>query len=620
MDRFRDFLKKAFSYPMLLHKTHPITAACIVATTVLFAIYSFILSSLDYSETGLKTEVLFCVCLSFAYFTVFTLCLESIRPGWSKITKYAVFCFFGLLSLFMGFMFFDAGSRSRSMTLSGFYKAIRSKLGDATVALYIGGLLAIALLLAVYFAYSHDVHQKFNSHVINIYSKTFFASIIYGVIQLGVIFLTLIVMLLLYDDAFNYLWTILILINGLFYIPAVIYAITHENENANMFIQVLVRYVQLIITLVGFVIIYIYMIKLVVTASVPSNSVFGILTALFMVSMPVSYMSSTFGTKGFLQKYATYCPLVFAPFILMQCYSDIVRIAQYGLTPKRYFGIAFILFEIVYIVYYMVSLKREKEIAGRNILLIICAFVIVTVFLPGISAKPLSVTLAKRSLGSYLEKVRNNDAITDREYMHASAAYDFLRDDTFGGENLGAALSDIDADTVKTLREKARIAADNLKDESEDTPSYESNKYGYFNANITDLVPGDSLDISGYSKLAYVEILDDEARDEKNDHICNPRDISVYVNDGYYDNPDDRKVFADYPNLDLRDFVSSFIELCEEKDTDIITDDEFDNRAKGLCVIDIDENARLYITDADISRNRDNKPVYIRLDGYMLIK
>ena len=116
---------------------------------------------------------------------------------------------------------------------------------------------------------------------------------------------------------------------------------------------------------------------------------------------------------------------------VMQCYTVIVRIGQYGLTPKRYFGIAFILFEIAYIVYYTV-MKRGGDIAGRNILLIICTFIIIPVFLPGIGAKPLSTNMAKRSLSSYLEKAQEGLPITDREYMRANAAYEFLCDSDFG--------------------------------------------------------------------------------------------------------------------------------------------------------------------------------------------
>ena len=320
MDKLISFCRKAFSYPRLLYITHPVTALSVIVTALLFSIHSYITLATDFDGPA----VFFCICMSCLFFTAFALFFESIRPEWSTRVKSAVYVFFGLLSLVMGFLLLDTSERSRSW-LVNLILDTQMRLGEATIAMYIIGLVVIALILAIYFSYSHDIHQAFNSHTVNSTSKIFFSSIIYGVIQLGVLLLMIIITVLLYEDAFEYFVTILILINGLFYIPAVIYSLTHENEPANMFFQVIVRYITLTLTLMAFAIIYIYIIKLVVTVSVPSNSVYAILTALFIVSMFITYMCTSFEEKGFLQKFAYLCPYIFAPFILMQCYTVIVR-------------------------------------------------------------------------------------------------------------------------------------------------------------------------------------------------------------------------------------------------------------------------------------------------------
>ena len=51
-----------------------------------------------------------------------------------------------------------------------------------------------------------------------------------------------------------------------------------------------------------------------------------------------------------------------------------------------------------------------------------------------------------------------------------------------------------------------------------------------------------------------------------------------------------------------------------------INNDEFRRQCADICVIDINENARLYITDADISRSSDKETIHVNLEGYLLIK
>ncbi|MCR5687270.1 MAG: DUF4153 domain-containing protein [Lachnospiraceae bacterium] len=609
MERFRSFLKKAFSYPELLYGTHRVTTVSVIAAALLFAVYTFLSITLNMSSVGM--EIFFCFCISCVFFAAFALCLESIRPGWTPAVRSICWAVSAAASLVMGFILLDTRGSHRAW--ANFIDSAQDRLGWGTIAMYLGGISALLVLTAIYFSYSHDVHQAFARHFINVNSKLFFTGIIYGVIQLGVLFLTLIVMVLLYDDAFDLLPTILVLVNGLFLAPAALYAITHENEDANQFFEALVRYVMLTITLIAFSIIYIYIIKLVVTASVPSNSVYAILTALFIVSMYISYMSSAYEEKGFLQKFAYNCPLVFAPFVIMQCYTVFVRIGQYGLTPKRYFGIAFILFELVYIIYYTAYRKLNKETPGRNILLIICAFIILTVFLPGINARAASFTAARRSLSSYLDAMAAGGA-TSKQCLHANAAYDVLSGSDFGSGKLGKYFPDLDASAVKSLREQAKAAASELADE-EDENSDSGEKYGFFSCDIMELAEADGIDISGYSRMKHVSI-----RDAKKDRYTSKKacDSTKLAFRPYWSDTSSVSVGGE-STIDLSSFTEEFIKLCSEKDDGIIEDAEFDRLCRGLCIVET-ENARIYITDADITRNKDNEPLYINLEAYVFEK
>lgn len=620
MEKFCSFCKKAFSYPALLHKTYPVTAVSVIAATILFAIHSFITAINDFAEKGFYMELFYCLCVAFVYFSVFALCIESIRPRWSIKVGVITYSLFGVLSVFMGLILSDISERSHKAFFN-FLGDVKYRAGSTTIILYIAGLMAVAILLAVYFSYSHDVKMPFNTHVFTVYSRIFFASIIYGIIQMGVIFLVLIVQVLLYDDAFNYLITFLILINGLFYVPAVLYAMTHDNgpgnEHANRFMEIIVRYVSLVITLIGFAIIYIYMIKLIVTASVPSNSVFEILAALFVFSMGIAYMSTAFEEKGILQKFAYNCPMIFVPFIIMQCYTAFVRISQYGLTPKRYFGIAFILFEIVYIVYYVYVRKTEKEIAGRNILLIMCAFLIICIFLPGVSARGLSNIIAKYRLSSYLKKTSENVVIPDREYVRINAAYGFLKDEDFGGDRLIRYFPDLTEDTVAEMKAKTRDAAGKISKNEKTSDTSVPNIYGYFNTPLSELKESGSgkfIDISSYNFMTDVRITDNETVRE--DTRIDTTKLMIYERDYSFDKP---LTIDGKDTVDLSDFCKKFAHLVAENEDGILTESEYNDRCRKLCVIDVNENVRILLTDANITIDKDQNPVDVSLEGIVLM-
>ncbi len=613
MERLRSFIRSAFSYPRLLLNSHPVTAVSIIAASVCFSVYSFI--EVKYSYTDLKPwrtplDTFLFISLAILFFSVFALAIESIGKRRCSKISIAVFAFFGLLASAMSLITSDLIENSRSRFLSAFLDA-RNSLGYVTVALYIGALMVISLLLAIYFSYSKNIRQKFNDHVMNASSNIFFTSIIYGVIQLGVLFLIVIVEVLLYNDAFDLLAPVIILINGLFFAPAVICALIGENEKANMFMQILVRYIMLTIALLAYVIIYIYILKLVITLSVPSNEVYAILTALFVISMFITYMSTTFENKGFLQKFAYNAPLIFSPFIIMQCYTVIVRIGQYGLTPKRYFGIAFICFEIIYIAYYTYMQRCEKEIAGRGVLLIICAMLIITVFIPGINARSLSTSIAKRTLASYIDKISDGAGITDKEYRHANAAMGFLRDSDFGADRFEKYFAGFDDEMRNDLKEKALGAAGKDSGRGSDDYDLYVPKSSWYNEDLSNMAQNGAIDISGYDTIKYVRITDGHDSVDNSNSPSDASALDVYnTADGFDEVP--------LMTADLSSYCRDFIRLSIDRDDNAISFDKFENSVRDMNSIDINENARLYITQADIARNNKGEAVYIEIYGYLL--
>ena len=72
MERLIIFFKKAFSYPALLFKSHPVTTGAIITTTILFGIYTFINSVKGWHESA-GMDIFLSVCLTVLYFSLFAL-------------------------------------------------------------------------------------------------------------------------------------------------------------------------------------------------------------------------------------------------------------------------------------------------------------------------------------------------------------------------------------------------------------------------------------------------------------------------------------------------------------------------------------------------------------------
>ncbi|MCR5501674.1 MAG: DUF4153 domain-containing protein [Lachnospiraceae bacterium] len=607
MERFGTFIKGAFSYPGKLRETRPVTTAGIIATTLLYAVYAFISS--DYSrEKHLKDplDLLSHIALAILFFSVFSLFLESIELRKGRVLKCMLFGFFGVLSLFMSALTYDPPERFRAYRAFRALPALYERLGEYSVFSFIIGGLAIALLLAVFFSYSGKIGQDFNVHLMNCSSNIFFSLIIFGVIQIGVLLLFAIMEELLFHDAFDLFGSILILINGLFFAPAVICALINENEEANAFFRILVRYIMLILSLLSYVIIYAYILKLMITRSVPSNSVFSILTALFVITIFIAYLSTTFENKGLLQKFAYLAPLVFSPFILMQGYTVFVRIGQYGLTPKRYFGIAFILFEIVYITYYLILYKKEKRIAGKGLLIILCVFILVTVFIPGISAKSLSTIIAKQTLSDYLEKLDSNGAIPEKEYIRADAAAGFLQDSEYGRERLKKYFPQFSEEMRDELRAKKNEAGGKLKTGEDE---YDIPSDGWYSTDLFMFAGKDGFDISGYDSIRYVAV-----REYGNTKEIDTSDLAVYP----YEKEIEDRTGGPLIKADLSGFVRRFIDITVDEDREDYSVRE--GHYRDISVIDLDENTRLIITMADIRFDHDRKPEEIGIYGYLFQK
>ena len=86
--------------------------------------------------------------------------------------------------------------------------------------------------------------------------------------------------------------------------------------------------------------------------------VFSVCTILFSLGLFVSLISRSFDGDTIYEKIIENMPIAFIPALILQIISLGLRINQYGLTMSRYAGAVVIIFEIIYIVMYLV--KYEK--------------------------------------------------------------------------------------------------------------------------------------------------------------------------------------------------------------------------------------------------------------------
>ena len=168
-----------------------------------------------------------------------------------------------------------------------------------------------------------------------------------------------------YDVTEKIMLVLITCIYGLYAIPRMIGLLKVEKKTDNKFFEGLFKYALGGIILVITAIIYAYILKIIFTLDVPSNVIYRITAVLFFFAAVTWTVVNSYEAKDFYGKVFKYLPYLFLPFIILQIYSLGARIAENGLTPVRYLGVMYIIFECIYLGLY--KFKKEKL---SNILLV----------------------------------------------------------------------------------------------------------------------------------------------------------------------------------------------------------------------------------------------------------
>ncbi len=633
MNRFKTILKNTFSYVERLFQTHPVTFFTICAGTVLAIILSFCeTNALNLGAQGNSRmeQILVQWILTAVMFCLFAFCIESSRlkakmPLFVSIPVYSVgfVCSFFLASLLY------AQQETRYILLHKTFSFYHEMIGAFRADMIFFGLCLILLLLGIAFSYESMKDVSFASYCIHIYSGFFFTGIICSILCTGTAALTGIFTVLLWGDFEKVFLPVLALLMGGYYIMRCATIFTERPGYVNGFIHVLIRYVLLIMCLIAYVIIYAYMIKILVLQEFPSNSVYSILTALFVISMPVSYMSAGMPRRraatdpdgdseadneqpanDVIGKIARILPIVFSPFVLLQIYTAAVRIRQYGLTPKRYFGALFIVFEIAAIVLYILSL-RSKKFQMSLILKVLAAFVLVASLLPFVNAIGMSRFVQASCMDRYL--LEEDSEHTDAHVMsRAAAAYEYLKEDE-NRRYLEKHFTAKECDRLDLLIRRDDVQ-ESLDEENYEEEEWEGQRMADWSAQENEL----DLDISEYSRIryGYLAAVDDSSVDLKN--------VGFYLNE---DGTIPRfatayEVMEGEPSytLDLCDYGNRFLELARDH-YDGLSDREFQDAMQEIRTIPVNDTDIFYVAEAELTYDNDSGKISeLLLRGYYLTK
>ena len=278
--------------------------------------------------------------------------------------------------------------------------------------------IAVCIISAWCFMYKKS-GESFESYSVKAFLGSLKALAVYAVVAIG--FLCIIWVFDSLIVSFDYAATVELLIAALVGYPALLVGLSKMGENMARFSKVMVGYVFTGLLAVAAVIVYIYLLKIIFTWTFPSNEAYTITTSLFATGLVVITMAQGC-TEGGLLKVLKISPLLFMPFIVVQIMCLAMRIGQYGITTRRYLGIMFIVFEVIYLIYYVYRLRKQEGIGG---FLFPIALVLVVIYylVPGINVYAAITGSQKAVVMKYVVEAASGNEINSQEKAKAKSAY-----------------------------------------------------------------------------------------------------------------------------------------------------------------------------------------------------
>lgn len=411
---------------------------------------------------------------------------------------------------------------------------------------------------------------SFGEYLIKIFNNIFNSSIIYGVLNIGMTLIIVIFVELILDGTYGeFILRSQILLLGLFYFPALLNSISDIKEKSpSSFIKGLVKYVLLPLVTIAMLIIYIYIAKILIQREMPSNIIFRILAGIFIVAFPVWNMASIFKEQKIIYKISKILPYTYIPFIFLEIYSVGIRIIDFGLTPIRYIGIAFILFQIIVLIF--TTLKRKINLEYGFIVLAVIIFI--SCITP-LNFNTISKLNQKNIMVANLPEGTNFEYLIDEAKQKVHSAYVYLKNN-YGAEYIPEYIENMNNE---------------INEYSPVVKNYRQNEY------FTFFEYGEEINVKEYSSILPIRTADSK---------YNNGNIELSDYDNNY-----------ITNIGIRTIVEET--LRENKKTS----EHAENYMIQNRYVYVNNLQTLYITNMNITYNNStNEVIAISLSGFLLKK
>lgn len=435
--------------------------------------------------------------------------------------------------------------------------------------------ISTLVIVGVYFL-AKKSSKDFSEYILKLVINWTKTSVVYWILAIGIAIISSIFIYLILDgDGYSLILRLELILVGIYYFPKMLYSFVDIENEVNNFFKGLIKYVLNSLVIIAFAIIYMYIVKILILRDMPKNQIFRILSALFVVGMPIWTMVSYFKDESFLYKISLKLPLAFIPFIFLQIYTIGLRISEYGLTPSRYMCVALIIFEIIYTLVYI--LKKQK-IGG--LLLVFNAMIIISILVPRINMFKTSDLSQAKILQMYNDK----KDLSDEEKEKIYGAYEYLTDSEDGEKYINDIL------TKKAIEEVKKFYAI--------TKDNEISKVEYISY-YGDL---EEINIKGYSTLKCVSAYDYAYNAKKSVKECFS---NLKIGNSQHDY---------YITVDLEDTIEEYIENYLENSVEFYEYFESNNEIKF-------DDKKLIIKRLDIDYIKDTGKIKTySIEGYLLEK
>ncbi len=461
-------------------KEHPVSIVVFLIASIIVGISEDVSFSKVTVRHSFEFLSMFLMCLT----PVFVLCesnfaykkkigkISSLKE-FKKSAVYAVISVIGLIISAVHAYYFSFGEKTPSTDFSVYFLRI----------CYV--YLAVCALSALFFMYKKS-GESFETYAVKAFLGVMKAWLVHMIVTLGAMSILMIFGALFFQLECQTF--ILMLVCGIVGFPAYMMALTAPGEKMLKFSKIVMGYVFPGILMTAFVIVYAYIIKILVTWTFPSNEVFSIMTGVFCSGIMIWTMALGC-TEGKINSLLKIMPLLFIPFIVVQCICLAMRIDQYGITASRYLGILLIVFEVLYEGYYIFRLRRNEGIGGI-LMPALLFFVVVYYLMPGVNVYASITNSQKAVVSGYIHLKQAGGEVTSPQLARARSGYQQIIDN--GGLEGKHYLEKLYAESSKK----------EIEDMLETSTTYSTSDRSYY-VYTTDSRA--EIDIEGYSHLCHIE-------------------------------------------------------------------------------------------------------------------